>query len=288
MKPRFAAPAMHITRCPSTHEPLRVRGSVVAFFCSAEPGSMSLSNEVTETAKKKCPFCEGELLLQAMQCRHCRRWMPDVVGLGAGPDATAAVGEATDFAAQGGEAAQASPAQLPSHVAILTIASLGLYEFYWIWRGWTALRDETGADISPNWRTAAFLVPMLNMAMFYFLLRDTKELAESKGVVAEYSPGALTAMLYTLRLLGNAALISGVPFGWIAGLATVLPLLPVQQVWNGYWAKVRPDAPVRQSLAASEIAMAVAAGLVVVMLAGLLGGGEGAAPGAAPDMSLPG
>jgi len=242
---------------------------------------MGTSSGVSESETKPCPYCGGELLAQAMQCRHCRRWMPEVVGRSGQAEAAAAgvhrpPSDPAPVVEPSGFDAESAPGRLPVHVVVLTIASLGLYEFYWIWRGWCALRDETGADISPQWRTAAFLVPLLNMVMFYFLLRDTKELAESKGVPAPYSPVGLTAMLYALRLLGNAALIGGVPFGWIAGLATVLPLLPVQITWNAYWTKMRPGAAIKPSLGGSELAIAVLVGMVVIMLAATFGVPDGA------------
>jgi hypothetical protein len=173
-----------------------------------------------------------------------------------------------------------SPSQNPVHLVILSILSLGLYEFYWIWRSWTALRDETGADISPRWRTIAFLVPFVNVMVLYFLMRDTKELAKRREVRADFSPGTLTAMFYALRLLGNAALVGGAPFAWLAGMATVLPLVPVQIVWNAYWKKTRPDSEVRATLSSSELAIAVLAGLGVMMIAALLSTG-------ADPMSLP-
>lgn len=200
--------------------------------------------------------------------------MPDIVARddSGGPDA------ATDGSFEGDVPSPATfdtergpgaePGLPPAHLAILSVVSLGLYEFYWIWRGWTALRDETGADINPRWRTAAFLVPFANVLVLYFLMRDTKELAESRGVAADYSPGALTAVFFTLRLIGNAALIGGAAFGWAAGFATVLPLLPVQYVWNAYWTKVLPSNAVRTAINPTELAVAAIAGLLVMLLAG--------------------
>ncbi len=257
---------------------------------------MSASDDVTDSKTKNCPYCGAELRALAMQCRHCRRWMPDVDGPERHDDEPTVRHEASyaeaDVAAprtvaQAGpagttvDASQESPGQNPVHLVILTVISLGLYEFYWIWRGWSALKSETDADISPGWRTAAFLIPFVNVMVLYFLLRDTKELAERRGVAADYSPGTLTAMFYALRLLGNAALVGGAPLAWLAGMATVLPLLPVQVVWNAYWKKTRPSADIRVSLNPSELAIAVLAGLLVMMVAALL------ATGADP-VSLPG
>jgi hypothetical protein len=207
--------------------------------------------------------------------------MPDIIGrdeevpTDASTDSTLGVGidSAATFDAQsrGGQSLPgAEPGLPPAHLAILSVVSLGLYEFYWIWRGWTALRDETGADINPRWRTAAFLVPFANVLVLYFLMRDTKELAESRGVAADYSPGLLTALFFSLRLIGNAALIGGAAFGWAAGFATVLPLLPVQYVWNAYWTKQRPGGhAIRTAINPTELAVAVLAGLMVMLVASL-------------------
>ena len=184
------------------------------------------------TEMRTCPFCGGELLAKALQCRHCRRWMPEAL-----------------------RAPESEPSpqpyslgQLPVHLVLLSVLTLGVYEVYWFWRNWRDLRDNAGLDISPGWRTVGLFLPVINVAMVYQQLRVVSDTAASRGLAPSYSPLAVTAAFFALAFAGNWTLV------WMVSLLNVLPLVPVQQTLNRLWQLEQPGAPLRERFAPHEMA----------------------------------
>jgi hypothetical protein len=195
---------------------------------------MTRVDEGTET--RSCPFCGGELLSKALQCRHCRRWMPEALQA---PPPTAA-------------ALPYSSGQHPVHLVLLSVLTLGVYEVYWFWRNWRDLRDKTGVDISPAWRTLGLFLPVVNVAMVYQQLRLVSDTAASRGLTPTYSPLLVTAAFFALAFAGNLT------FAWFVSLLNVLPLVPVQQTLNRLWQLDHPGAQLRERFAPYELAAMVA------------------------------
>jgi len=184
---------------------------------------------------RACPFCGGEILAKALQCRHCRKWMPEVI-------APARPAAAPGF----------SSGQPLHHLVLLSVFTLGLYEVYWFWRNWRDLRDNVGIDTKPAWRTVGLLVPIVNVAIVYQQLHLVREIATARGVSAPYSPLALTAAFFALALAGNLTLI------WLLALLNVFALVPVQQTLNRLWEVEQPGAQLRERFVAHEMAAMVA------------------------------
>jgi hypothetical protein len=184
------------------------------------------------TEMRTCPFCGGELLAKALQCRHCRRWMPEALSA---PEPAVS-------------ARPYSLGQLPIHLVLLSVLTLGVYEVYWFWRNWRDLRDNAGVDVSPGWRTVGLFLPVVNVAMVYQQLRVVSDAAASRGLTPSYSPLAVTAAFFALAFAGNWTLV------WMVSLLNVLPLVPVQQTLNRLWQLEQPGAPLRERFAPHEMA----------------------------------
>lgn len=203
---------------------------------------------------RACPHCGGALLPKALQCRHCRRWMPELVATAATPEPVPAT--------------RISSAQPPTHLAALSILTLGLYELYWFWRNWRDLRDELGVDVQPGWRTLGLLIPVVNVVLVYDQLRMLREQSDARGVPAEYSPGLVTATFFAIALAGNltTAVAGSMTTFWPLSLLNVVPLLQVQAALNRLWAHAQPGAIMRTQLGRHEI-IAMIAGTILTVAA---------------------
>lgn len=78
-----------------------------------------------------------------------------------------------------------------SKLLILTVATLGIYMAYWLYKNWKA-EHERDEDTSPFWRTIFAFI--FNYSLFKRIL----ESAEKQGYKTEYSAG----LLYSLQIIG--------------------------------------------------------------------------------------
>jgi len=207
-----------------------------------------------------CPFCGTEIRAKALQCSHCRRWRhsadPPPARAAAGADAAL---EADAGAAQAAGVERYSRGQLPAHLVLLSVLTLGVYEFYWFYRNWRDLRDHAGLDVNPALRTIALLVPFVNIFFVYQQLRLIREIAETAGEEVFYAPGILTLVFFTVAALSNLTMI------WAISLLTVFPLVPVQATLNRYWRRVEPRFPIRSELDSNEVAILFGGGILTAM-----------------------
>ncbi len=207
----------------------------------------------TDGATRPCPFCGGQILEKALQCRHCKKWLQE-------PDRS----RPASFGPR--PSGPYSPAQPTKHLVLLAIFTLGLYELYWFWRNWRDLRDHFSLDLSPGWRTLGLLLPFVNLFMIYHQLRLVAEVAERRGVAPAYSPMTMTVLFVGLTLVGNVTLL------WPVSLLNVLALVPVQETLNRVWTAQYEDRPMREEFLPQELGVLIAGGLFTAMtLAAALG-----------------
>ncbi|RMF25346.1 MAG: hypothetical protein D6760_01245 [Deltaproteobacteria bacterium] len=210
------------------------------------------SGETTPGGTKPCPYCGRPILVKALQCVHCKRWMPELRRPPSPPQF-----EATEF----------SRGQPAAHLLVLSILTLGLYEFYWFHRNWRHFSEHLGRPLRPGWRTLGLLVPGLNIFLVYDQLRMIADAAGRAGVAVSYSPGVATAVFFALAFLSNLTMV------WALSLLTVLPLLPVQETLNRFWVGQQPDRPMRREFTGAELlAMIAGVSMVAAALLGTLAG----------------
>lgn len=132
----------------------------------------------------------------------------------------------------------------------MSVASVGIYQVYWLYRQFKAEKDRTGDDSRPILRA---------LVSFFFLpglLRRIKTDAERASVVSSISPGGLTLAFIVLGLFGRAPW----PVALISSLS-VVPLLPARAAIERINAASAPEADRNHRLTGSNIAVIVVGAL---------------------------
>ena len=192
---------------------------------------------------EKCPFCSEKIAPGMTKCTHC--------------------GE--EFGAHSikpglsKEVAQIIPDLQPAlHFAVLSAATLGLYEIYWFYRNWRQLGAYKELDILPGWRTAGLFIPIYGQYLAYDLFRNIRDLAKALGVDKSYSPGLILFGWLTLIALWF------LPHPlWFFGLLSVWPLVAVHKVLNSYWQKTQPGLAEKLEFAREEKFLLLLGGILL-------------------------
>ena len=82
-------------------------------------------------------------------------------------------------------------------LAVMSIATLNLYEIYWFYRHWKAVREHTGEEIKPFWR--AFFAPLFCYSLFHRI----NDSARASGLSPLKSVSALSAAWILLAALAG-------------------------------------------------------------------------------------
>ena len=207
-----------------------------------------------EAGTRPCPHCGGQILEKALQCVHCRKWLPEVMAVPV-PEPLPA------------EPARPSRGQALRHLMLLTLFTGGLYELYWFYRNWRDLDEgDTRSEFAPRSAllTLGLLVPFVNVALVYRQLDRIRGAVSDAGVQPGYSPVLTTCIYFALGVLANLTML------WTISLLMVVPLLPVQDALNRYWSEREPEMPLRQELSPRELGV-IALGAATIVATLLLG-----------------
>lgn len=82
-------------------------------------------------------------------------------------------------------------------LVILSILTLGLYDTYWFYRNWSALRASDESIKHPVWRA------IFSIFYCYPLFETVLNKAKGLGYRARFSPGVLASIYIIWLLLGN-------------------------------------------------------------------------------------
>lgn len=116
-------------------------------------------------------------------------------------------------------------------LAVMSLCTFGLYELYWCYRQWDALRRREGETLSPFWR--AFFAPLWGFSLFPRM----QELTARHGVPATWPAGGLALAFLLLSAAWR------LPDPWsLVSFGSFLPLLVVQRSVNALNAAVIPTA----------------------------------------------
>lgn len=101
-------------------------------------------------------------------------------------------------------------------LAVLSVTSLGIYQFVWLYRSWSRLRERGRADVSPFWRTvfAPFFV--------FDLCRRVATESGRRGAPPAWSSTTLGVGFFALSLAWRLP----DPW-WLVTYLSMVPLLPV-------------------------------------------------------------
>jgi hypothetical protein len=120
----------------------------------------------------------------------------------------------------------------PAKFVVMSLASFGIYGFYWFYRNWVLERAHTNEELSPFWRT--FFAPL----WIYSLLRRMREAAAAAQVAPTWR-AEISAVGYIVITCG---LFLPDPY-WLVSLLVVVPLVPVQRTVNALNAVLAPETP---------------------------------------------
>ena len=139
-------------------------------------------------------------------------------------------------------------------LVVMSLASFGIYGFYWLYQNWALERVHSGEDLSPLWRT------FFSVIWIYSLLRRMRDTAGTLQISPNWTAG-VTAVAYVLV---TCALFLPDPY-WLASLLVVIPLVPVQRTVNQVNAHLAPDIPKNDSYSGKNLILIVV-GLIFYIL----------------------
>lgn len=132
--------------------------------------------------------------------------------------------------------------QSVKHFCLLSMASLGLYPFFWFFKHWQYLREEKNINISPSFRTA------FTLFYGYSLFKEFEVLAKDKGY-HNRQPLFILFMCYLLLAITPALTGSLLPlFSFFA----FIPLIPVLRMINFYYLKEQKEYPIKMKFSRGE------------------------------------
>jgi hypothetical protein len=137
----------------------------------------------------------------------------------------------------------------------MSLASFGIYGFYWLYQNWVLERDHTTEELSPLWRT------FFSVLWIYSLLRRIREAAGAAQVAANWTP-AITAAAY---IIITCCLFLPDPY-WLASLLVVVPLVPVQRTVNALNALLAPEAPRNDTYSGKNLVLIIVGVILFLLL----------------------
>lgn len=129
---------------------------------------------------------------------------------------------------------------------LLNVASAGLYQVVFFYRGWAYLRDHRGLDVWPLAR--AIFGPLFAYAYF----RRYFDLARERGYPEAPPAGGLAVAYVALHMLAVLP-----PPAGLGSLVSVLTLLPAAETQNYVWNADAPNTPQILWISWSEVFLMV-------------------------------
>lgn len=104
-------------------------------------------------------------------------------------------------------------------LAVLSFCTLGFYELFWFYKNWVLIKERTGKNIMPFWRT--FFAPLYAYSCF-----DHIRAAASESNVKKSLPAGFLAVLYFIAMGVSRA---PDPF-WLVSLFSFVFIIPANNV----------------------------------------------------------
>lgn len=161
-----------------------------------------------------------------------------------------------------------APIKKPEYFAIpiarlvgLSVLTFSLYDLYWLYKNWSAVKAADNSDIQPFWRA------FFGLFFFHSFLKRFAHDSEANGLKVAYSAGLLATIWIILMLLSNALgrmSLSGAEPNIILlaiSFLTFAPMIPVQNAINAY-SKTVLNQPEKKDFETGEIVLMVIGGIV--------------------------
>ena len=166
-------------------------------------------------------------------------------------------------------------------LVLLNVCSSGIYLIYWYYKNWIDLQRLTGVKVNAILRSAALLVPILNVFMLYLQLRAIQKLGRDSGVSTYRSPLIMACayvFFYTLivsvRVQGiiygqseslNDLLLTNASILLFTLLATWIIVL-AQDTLNSVWSIRQAAAPISVRLSFAQMVFVAASTFYTILL----------------------
>ena len=130
-------------------------------------------------------------------------------------------------------ASQVAPAFAVSitKLVVMCIATLGMYQLFWFYKHWVAIKRRTRQDIRPVWRA------IFGVIWCYSCFREIDEEARRADGANKLAFGLLAATWIILTIMSRLP----DPY-WMVSLLSSFVLIPVQKQANALNAKAAPEA----------------------------------------------
>lgn len=154
------------------------------------------------------------------------------------------------------------PVSLPK-LAVMSVCTLGLYEFYWLYRNWRLIKAREEPEAEPVWNIVFSGLRAIIFPVFfcYSLFIRVQEVADEEEVPISLAPGFLASgwILSTLLVRLPEAY-------WMLSFLTIIFLLPVQSSVNSINQAVNPELDPNRRFSRWNIATIIA-GVILIVLA---------------------
>lgn len=159
---------------------------------------------------------------------------------------------------------------------ILSIVTMTMYHYYWMYRNWNHIKEYTKQPIRPIGRTVVAFIPIIDIVLFCTQFVAIHALTKKEGrrsfslpwVCIGYSILLLASWaFFVLSFLFTDPAYAFVIFFFqtLLVLGMTLVLLPVQMALNDFWEREQPRRPLRTSYTNGEIAWIVVGGLFLLL-----------------------
>lgn len=148
-----------------------------------------------------------------------------------------------------------------TRLAVLSIITFGVYEIYWFYRNWRAVKNGEKLNIQPFWRA------VFSIFFCHSLFKKILQSAKKYGFTNRYSPGLLAILYIILILLGNGmgngmgrADISNFGFDvlWLlVSISTIIPLISIQKAINFNNSKITGNSGVDGKFSKGEVVLII-------------------------------
>jgi len=140
-------------------------------------------------------------------------------------------------------------------LAVMSICTFGVYELYWFYKNWTAIKERSEPEIMPLGR--AFFA----LLFCYSLFSEIRATAKSRAIQDAVPAGPLAAGWIIFTLLGRLP----DPY-WLVSLLSIAFLLPVQEAVNEINATVDPKHDSNSTFTRWNVVAIVAGGLLLALV----------------------
>jgi len=199
---------------------------------------------------KSCPYCIKEVSEDAVKCKHCGGWFVDEADvkqrkMDQEKQLEKVLQEKSDNLGDIGE--QTQYFSVPTKkIIILSILSFGIYEIYWFYQNWKAIKTQEGKKLSPSWRAIFYVF------FCYSLFKRVLISASKKGHHSKFSHGVLTTVYILIIMTYKLP----DPFSFLCAFSFI-PLIYVADAIRFNNKAINPDFVDAGKFAAAEIFIAI-------------------------------